>query len=53
MTEQELQVIEERWRKATPGPWVADMRRVATECGECGEYAYEVPGVIRCKSDGG
>lgn len=47
-----VQEIRERWSKATRGPWVADMRPVATECGECGEYAYEVPGVIRRKSDG-
>ena len=47
-----VQEIKERWSKATRGPWVADMRPVATECGECGEYAYEVPGVIRRKSDG-
>ena len=52
MTPQQLQEIEQRWEKATKGPWIADMRPVATECGECGEFAYEVPGVIRCKSDG-
>ena len=52
MTDQQLAEIEQRWAKATKGPWVADMRPVATECGECGEYAYEVPGVIRRKSDG-
>ena len=27
------QEIRERWSKATRGPWVADMRPVATECG--------------------
>ena len=52
MTPEQLSEIEQRWTKATRGPWIADMRPVATECGECGEYSYEVAGVVRRKSDG-